>query len=898
MATFYWVGGSGNWDDSDTTNWASSSGGAGGAGVPTSTDDVVFDANSSGGGAFAVTVTGTVTAPALCQDFTASSLSHVMTLTFGTSAYLDCYGNLTWPASNFGISLTGTAFTGFLTFKATTTGKTITTNGVTSTNNFSFRIFGVGGGYSLGSSWSFAQSGFAVIAGSFDTANYSFISNSIQSSYVAGAYDVRSISLGSSSVTLTGAAGPIQFTDPTDLTFNAGTSTITLSNANPIFNGGGQTFYNVTFSSTAAGTATINGDNTFNDLIITSTTSSFRGVTLGGNQTVSGVLTFGTGNTNIRKMQVGSSVNGTQRTFTANGTLSSLNDVSFRDIAAAGTVSTPWTGTRIGSGGNLSNITADAPKTVYRVGTGNWNQNQWSLSSGGAVNLDNFPLPQDATIFDNNTISGTHTINGPWWFGSLDCSAVTSAITIANTSQNPVWHDDITLDSDITLTATGGAWFFAKPSGSGAQVITPAGVTFAPGLNFQSPAGVQFAANITTDRAATLTSGTLDLNDFDLTCLTFASTNTNTRSIDFGTSSEINVTGNNAVVFTVSNSTNFTYTGTSKINLTYSGSTGLRQIAGPSFLSGGSESNALNFNITAGSDAFNLSGNATYKTVDFTGFSGTLASANNPRIIYGDLVISSGMTLDAGNGGIEFAATSGTQEITTAGKTFDFPVTVNAPGATVQLQDALTMGSTRTLTLTAGTFDSNDFDVTAGAFSSNNTNTRALDLGSSDWTLSGSGTVWDATDGTGLTVTPGTSSITLTSASAYIFAGGGKTYYDLNLDGDADVSILGSNTFNQLSVAEDDLTITFEAGSNTTVAGFSADGTSGNLILMRSSTPGTVWEMTDTSGSVSVSYSDIQDMNAKGGATFECDNGINSGNNTGMRFVNSKFETDNFFGVF
>ncbi len=48
-ATYYWVGGTGTWDTSTTTNWASSSGGAGGAGVPTSVDSVVFDSSCGTG---------------------------------------------------------------------------------------------------------------------------------------------------------------------------------------------------------------------------------------------------------------------------------------------------------------------------------------------------------------------------------------------------------------------------------------------------------------------------------------------------------------------------------------------------------------------------------------------------------------------------------------------------------------------------------------------------------------------------------------------------------------------------------------------------------------------------------------------------------------------------------
>lgn len=49
MAARFWVGGSGIWDNVNTANWASTSGGAGGASAPTSSDTVTFDANSGSG---------------------------------------------------------------------------------------------------------------------------------------------------------------------------------------------------------------------------------------------------------------------------------------------------------------------------------------------------------------------------------------------------------------------------------------------------------------------------------------------------------------------------------------------------------------------------------------------------------------------------------------------------------------------------------------------------------------------------------------------------------------------------------------------------------------------------------------------------------------------------------
>ena len=54
MANRYWVGGTGTWDSFTTTQWSATSGGAGGASVPTSADSVFFNSASS---ATAYTVT-------------------------------------------------------------------------------------------------------------------------------------------------------------------------------------------------------------------------------------------------------------------------------------------------------------------------------------------------------------------------------------------------------------------------------------------------------------------------------------------------------------------------------------------------------------------------------------------------------------------------------------------------------------------------------------------------------------------------------------------------------------------------------------------------------------------------------------------------------------------------
>jgi len=132
------------------------------------------------------------------------------------------------------------------------------------------------------------------------------------------------------------------------------------------------------------------------------------------------------------------------------------------------------------------------------------------------------------------------------------------------------------------------------------------------------------------------------------------------------------------------------------------------------------------------------------------GLGGTITLAGSSVIsVYGSMTLLSGMTRTY-SGNITFAPTSGTKTITTSGKTLDFGITLNAPGATVQLADNLTMGATRTFTLTAGTLNLDGNTLSTGSFSSNNTNTRAITSGVGGITLTGNAaTILDVGNATG-----------------------------------------------------------------------------------------------------------------------------------------------------
>ena len=60
MADRYWVGGNGTWNSTNTANWSSTSGGSGGASVPTAGDNVYFDDSSYAADLLVVTVSGNV----------------------------------------------------------------------------------------------------------------------------------------------------------------------------------------------------------------------------------------------------------------------------------------------------------------------------------------------------------------------------------------------------------------------------------------------------------------------------------------------------------------------------------------------------------------------------------------------------------------------------------------------------------------------------------------------------------------------------------------------------------------------------------------------------------------------------------------------------------------------
>lgn len=285
------------------------------------------------------------------------------------------------------------------------------------------------------------------------------------------------------------------------------------------------------------------------------------------------------------------------------------------------------------------------------------------------------------------------------------------------------------------------------------------------------------------------------------------------------------------------------------------------------------------FSFTGGTYNLNLFVRALNLT--FTGFNGRLN--NSGVFIHGNLTASTGMTFGSGGNTWTFSGNT-TQNITSNGKTLDFPITINNSfGSTVRLLDNLTLGATRALALIVNTFNANNFNVTAGSFESSNANTRTVTMGSGTWTLTGGG--WSTSNSSGLTISAGTSTVTLTSASSKSFSGGGKTYYNLNQGGAGTLTISGANTFNNITNSVQPATIVFPSSATTTVSNFGLSGTLNNLVTLQSSSAGTRFTISKSSGTVTPQYLSIKDSAATGGATWIAQNSVDAGNNTGWAIV-------------
>jgi hypothetical protein len=599
-------------------------------------------------------------------------------------------------------------------------------------------------------------------------------------------------------------------------------------------------------------------------------------------------------------------------------------------------------------------------------GTANWDATallKWALTSGG-VGGQAVPTAADNVYIDSGSGAVTVTVSANSVCNNLSFTSGSGnfAGTFAG-AFNLAISGSLTLVSGMTYSYAGNYTFNSTAAGN---TVTTAGKTLGQTVTFNGVGGIwSLQDNLTngTTFSVNLTNGTLNLNDKTLTSGIFSSNNANIRTIAFGTSGKIIVTGNASTVFDVTNGANLSVTGTSYVELNYSGATGTRTIQP----GGTSLANAMNYKISAGTDTVSVANNSgSYAlAIDFTGFSGTLTTL--PRNIGGNVALTSGMTVTLPGSTNNFIATTATT-INSAGKTMDMVATFNGVGGSWKLLSNLTIPSTRTATLTNGTLDVNGFTFSTGLFSSSNSNTRVIAFGTGNITTTGSGTVWNTgtvtnfsytgtptvnisnNSATATTVTTGTLSetqalnfnytvgtYTLTdTASVYkslsfsgftgIVPNSARTIYGNLTIASGATNNAGTNittfaatsgtqqittnavtldyplTFNGVGgtfAFQDALTqgstrnftisagtVQLKASATSVVGSFVAN--SATMKYLQSTVSGTQATISQASGTVNASNLTIKDINATGGATWNAyyiNGDINAGNNTGWDFL-------------
>ena len=525
MAERHWVGGTASWDATAGTKWALTNGGAGGQAVPTAADDVYFD---SGSGTPVVTLTtGIVCRSIDCNGYT-GTISHPNSVTVnigdGTagagSIALRLVAGMTYT---LGASPSGC----ILNFISTSATVQALWFGGKTTGALTFN--GVGGSWQFASAHTANGTSVQIILtnGTLDTNGqtcswYQFSSTNS---------NTRVLTLGASAISV---LVTWDCTIGTNMTLNANTSIITMTNSGTInFLGGGLTYNEVRFTGNGNTGSAMTGANSFSLLKILPTTTGHR-LTLAADIIVTGTMTLTGVAAGRYRVRLASSLRGTQRTVTAAAV--ALTNVDFSDINGAGAAS--WSGTSVADAQNNSGITFTTPVTRYKIGgTGSWYDTaMWSTSSGGGSGAS-APLVHDTVIFDANSFSAdaqTLTLDSGY-YPSMDFTNIDQNIVFTPTNVL-VCCGNLVFRAGMTFGGTSSVTFY----GLGTTSLNLAGATYDINNNILTvdvgTGTLQLTGDLIygTTRTLILNTGTFDANDFNVTGGGFDSSQALTRGILMG----------------------------------------------------------------------------------------------------------------------------------------------------------------------------------------------------------------------------------------------------------------------------------------------------------------------------------------------------------------------------
>jgi hypothetical protein len=556
------------------------------------------------------------------------------------------------------------------------------------------------------------------------------------------------------------------------------------------------------------------------------------------------------------------------------------------------------------NGGNYTN-TLNTTTTVVSIsnaanftytGTPTFNITGNTTSITTTVSITN---STETNALNINVSSGAGTVALTGIFKNINLTGFTG--TLSNTARTI--YGNLIIPSGITaVTAGTSATTFAATSGI--QQITSGTKNLSFPITFSGTATYQLqdalTVGIATSRTITLTSGTLDLNNFTLTYYgIFSSSNTNTRSIVFGSTGSIVNTLDSGTGWSMANLTGFTFTGTSNVQFT--------SIIGAFTVqhgtTSGSETQALSFAFGGNPTTLTLGTSYILDLTLLSNFRSSTSPTFSPTTlsIYGSYLDQSTQTFTALVALNLIATLKTTNYITILSAYRPTTVTINA-GSGVTYK-ALTQANFTNLNIQSS-FDTNSVDIfsTVG-FNINGANTKTLTINS---LLDTYGSFVDSSSNTTYNLTGSTIQFSFTSGTfnapngtfPYVLLNSGISNATLTIGG------AGSNpTITTLAIRSLDVKriIAIYAGSTLNVTNLSIDGTAVVTNNLQSTIAGTQATISKPSGTILTNYLTIKDSAATGGAVWRAptNNGnIDNGNNTGWNFGAYSANNSNFLAFF
>ena len=507
MANKYWIGNSGNWGDA--SHWSLSSGGTWNAGIPTSSDNVHFDASSfDASGSIYVNIN------ASCRDIDFSNIDN--SVWFISSVYpFSIYGDISLN-SQLNWKFSGTGYT----YIKPSPGYTINyyDNSCYAGMN-SLYIDGSGGTFKIMNDCSINAAAYLKYG------KWDFNKNNV---YISGAF--RADSAGITYLNVIDASFTIgSYAYIILTTFNASVAGSTIN----IYGNSCQWFTNY-------GGGTINGSlNIVNLFYISSgapvsiiipnvNTLNIYGNSFGfgasRTHNVDNLYIYGppTSNVSTNRTLLCSDTFGVPATINTSYVYSKNTD--FRDISAGGPFNWNLSAADGFSGDCQGNygIIFTPSVSCYFVSNTSMNNiwgdtDKWRTTSGGST-YTRVPLPQDNAIFDaSSLIAGVNTLNlNNIRYGNINMSAINSSLAISS-SNTLEFYQNLILSDKISSYYTSS--YYSSMAGRNDNIIN---LNFNPNtyingyFSIISPNKITLNSNIKASGYFYVTNGTLDTSGYNI----------------------------------------------------------------------------------------------------------------------------------------------------------------------------------------------------------------------------------------------------------------------------------------------------------------------------------------------------------------------------------------------